>query len=111
MIPQTAKKVLTVLEAAGHQAYLVGGCVRDLLRGAAADDVDITTSALPEETLALFDGYAIPTGLQHGTVTVRENHCSFEVTTFRADGVYTDRWEDMFDYYTYVPDEIGTEEQ
>ena len=90
MIPQTAKKVLAVLEAAGHQAYLVGGCVRDLLRGVAPHDVDIATSALPEETLALFDGYAIPTGLQHGTVTVRLEGESFEVTTFRADGTYSD---------------------
>ncbi len=90
MIPQTAKKVLAALEGAGHQAYLVGGCVRDLLRGVTPHDVDITTSALPEETLALFDGYAIPTGLQHGTVTVRLEGESFEVTTFRADGTYSD---------------------
>ena len=90
MIPQTAKRVLAELEAAGHQAYLVGGCVRDLLRGVTPHDVDITTSALPEQTLALFDGYAIPTGLQHGTVTVRMEGESFEVTTFRADGTYTD---------------------
>ena len=90
MFAQEAKQVLSTLEAAGHQAYLVGGCVRDLLRGVAPHDIDITTSARPEEVLSLFAGFAIPTGLQHGTVTVREGGESFEVTTFRADGAYTD---------------------
>ena len=90
MFPQEVKDILRTLEAAGHQAYLVGGCVRDLLRGVTPHDYDITTSARPEETQALFTGFAIPTGLQHGTVTVRQNHQSFEVTTFRADGTYTD---------------------
>ena len=87
---QKAQKVLQKLEAAGHEAYLVGGCVRDLLRGVTPHDCDITTSARPEAVLALFEGFAIPTGLQHGTVTVREEGESFEVTTFRADGVYSD---------------------
>ena len=87
---QKAQKVLQKLETAGHEAYLVGGCVRDFLRGVTPHDCDITTSARPEDVLSLFDGFAIPTGLQHGTVTVREGGESFEVTTFRADGVYTD---------------------
>ena len=90
MFAQEVKDILGALERSGHQAYLVGGCVRDLLRGVAPHDIDITTSARPEEVLALFEGFAIPTGLQHGTVTVRQNHQSFEVTTFRADGIYTD---------------------
>lgn len=90
MLPQEVKNVLQRLESAGHRAYAVGGCVRDTLRGVTPHDYDITTSARPEEVLALFAPHAIPTGLQHGTVTVRENHQSFEVTTFRADGVYTD---------------------
>lgn len=90
MFAQEVKDILGALERSGHQAYLVGGCVRDLLRGVAPHDIDITTSARPEAVLALFDGFAIPTGLQHGTVTVRQNHQSFEVTTFRADGIYTD---------------------
>ena len=87
---QKAQNVLQRLETAGHEAYLVGGCVRDLLRGVTPHDCDITTSARPEAVLALFEGFAIPTGLQHGTVTVREGGENFEVTTFRADGVYTD---------------------
>ena len=90
MLPQEVKTVLCTLEAAGHRAYAVGGCVRDTLRGVTPHDYDITTSARPEAVLALFDGFAIPTGLQHGTVTVRQGGQSFEVTTFRADGTYTD---------------------
>ena len=90
MLPQEVKIVLQRLEAAGYEAYAVGGCVRDTLRGVVPHDYDVTTSALPEQVLSLFAPHAIPTGLQHGTVTVRENHQSFEVTTFRADGPYTD---------------------
>ena len=87
---QKARNVLRRLEAAGYEAYLVGGCVRDLVRGVTPHDCDITTSARPKAVLALFEGFAIPTGLQHGTVTVREGGESFEVTTFRADGAYSD---------------------
>ena len=90
MLPQEVKNVLLRLESAGFAAYAVGGCVRDTLRGVTPHDYDITTAARPEAVLALFEGYAIPTGLQHGTVTVRMAGESFEVTTFRADGPYTD---------------------
>ena len=90
MIIPAAREVMRRLESAGHQAYLVGGCVRDLLRGVPPHDYDMTTSARPQEVQALFDGFAIPTGLQHGTVTVRQDGSHFEVTTFRADGTYSD---------------------
>ena len=90
MLSREADAVLARLEDAGHAAYAVGGCVRDLLRGAVPHDWDVTTSARPEEVMALFPGRCIPTGLPHGTVTVRENHQSIEVTTFRADGPYDD---------------------
>ena len=90
MIPQEVCAVLQTLERAGYEAYAVGGCVRDSLMGKAPHDWDVTTSALPEETMALFDHFAIPTGLQHGTVTVRSGGLSFEVTTFRTDGDYPD---------------------
>jgi tRNA nucleotidyltransferase (CCA-adding enzyme) len=88
--PTAVQRVLTQLTAAGHEAYAVGGCVRDLLLGRVPDDWDITTSARPEETMALFPGRCIPTGLQHGTVTVRQDGASLEVTTFRTDGPYAD---------------------
>lgn len=90
MIPQEVQAVLRRLEQAGHQAYLVGGCVRDMLMGIAPHDWDVTTSALPEETMALFAHFAIPTGLRHGTVTVRSGGVCCEVTTFRTDGDYPD---------------------
>lgn len=90
VFPAAVEQVLTRLEEAGYEAYVVGGCVRDLLRGKSPDDWDMTTAARPEEVMALFAPHAIPTGLQHGTVTVRQDGQSFEVTTFRADGVYTD---------------------
>ena len=90
MIPQEIQAVLRRLEGAGHQAYVVGGCVRDMCLGLPPHDWDATTSALPEETMALFDHFAIPTGLQHGTVTVRSGELVCEVTTFRAYGEYLD---------------------
>ena len=90
MIPQEVCAVLQTLERAGYEAYIVGGCVRDMRMGKVPHDWDVTTSALPQETMALFDHFAIPTGLQHGTVTVRSGGLSCEVTTFRTDGDYPD---------------------
>lgn len=90
MFPAEVETVLRCLEAAGYEAYAVGGCVRDLLLGKTPEDYDMTTSARPEQVMALFDGFCIPTGLQHGTVTVRQDGKSFEVTTFRTEGPYED---------------------
>ena len=90
MIPREVCAVLQTLERAGPEAYIVGGCVRDILMGKPPHDWDVTTSALPEETMALFDHFAIPTGLRHGTVTVRSGETACEVTTFRTDGDYPD---------------------
>ena len=70
-VPEYVKIVLDTLTAAGHEAWCVGGCVRDSLLGRTPEDWDVTTGALPEETLALFGRQALPTGLKHGTVTVR----------------------------------------
>ena len=66
-IPAFARDILQTLEGAGHEAYCVGGCVRDTLLGRTPGDWDITTSARPEETLALFGADALPTGLRHGS--------------------------------------------
>ncbi len=87
-IPHQVQSLLHAFEEKGMQAYLVGGCVRDLLRGLTPNDYDITTNALPEEVMASFR--AIPTGLQHGTVTVLWNGTPYEVTTFRTEGTYAD---------------------
>jgi tRNA nucleotidyltransferase (CCA-adding enzyme) len=94
-IPTDVLAVCQRLRAAGHQAYLVGGSVRDLLLGRSPGDFDVATSAHPEATLRVFGNrYAIPTGLQHGTVTVLAgeppNHRHVEVTTFRGEGAYLD---------------------
>ncbi|MGZ0041710.1 CCA tRNA nucleotidyltransferase [Paenibacillus ottowii] len=83
------REVIHTLTTAGHEAYWVGGCVRDELLGRAIHDMDLTTSAGPEEVLALFP-HVIPTGIQHGTVTVMQDGHAFEVTTFRTESGYTD---------------------
>ena len=89
-IPAFVQEILARLEAAGHAAHCVGGCVRDALLGRRPNDWDVTTSALPEEVLALFGGRCIPTGLRHGTVTVKTDGGGVEVTTHRKDGAYLD---------------------
>lgn len=93
MIPMSpqAVRALECLHAAGHEAWIVGGCVRDHLLGIPPKDFDITTSALPEETKAVFQGFhVIETGIQHGTVTVLIEGEPLEITTYRVDGGYTD---------------------
>ena len=82
-------RLLRRLERAGFSAYFVGGCVRDALLGRPVKDYDIATSAKPGELLALFPD-AIPTGLQHGTVTIPFEGYAFETTTFRAESAYSD---------------------
>ena len=89
-IPGYVQAVLEALEAAGHEAWCVGGCVRDALLGREPGDWDVTTSARPEETLAVFPTQGEPTGLKHGTVTVKTPGGPVEVTTYRIDGTYRD---------------------
>ena len=84
-IPKNAETILHILENAGYEAYVVGGCVRDSILGRNPDDWDITTSAKPEQVKALFHR-TVDTGLQHGTVTVLMEKESYEVTTYRVDG-------------------------
>jgi len=91
-VPRNVREVCARLAEAGHEAVAVGGAVRDALLGRAPGDWDVATSAHPEQVLALFPR-TIPTGLQHGTVTIvtgkgAESHV--EVTTFRGEGAYTD---------------------
>ena len=89
--PIYVKEVIERLEEDGYEAYIVGGSVRDLLLGKTPNDYDVTTSALPEQTLEVFsDMRTIPTGIKHGTVTVISHGEPIEVTTFRVDGEYLD---------------------
>lgn len=90
-ILKEAKIILDKFNNNGYEAYIVGGCVRDLLLGKTPKDYDITTSASPKETIELFKGYkTIPTGIKYGTVTVIMNDIPIEVTTFRKEGKYID---------------------
>ncbi len=89
--PPHALTALQMLNRAGHEAWLVGGCVRDAVLGREPGDYDIATAATPEETRAAFAGYpALDTGLRHGTLTLIIQGHPVEVTTFRRDGTYSD---------------------
>ena len=88
-IPGNVQKIIEILHNNSHDAYIVGGCVRDTLLGRIPGDWDITTSAHPEEIKQLFRR-TIDTGIEHGTVTVRMHGESYEVTTYRVDGEYSD---------------------
>lgn len=91
MLSEKVRKVMGRLCGAGCEAYAVGGCVRDIYMGKAPSDFDIATSALPEQTEAVFtDCQVIKTGIAHGTVTVLWEGEPFEITTFRCDGEYRD---------------------
>ena len=76
-IPAPVGEILKTLEAAGYGSWCVGGCVRDALLDRMPGDWDVTTSARPEETMALFAGRAVPTGLRHGTVTVKRSRVAW----------------------------------
>jgi tRNA nucleotidyltransferase (CCA-adding enzyme) len=92
-LPESAAVVLKALEDAGHEAWVVGGWVRDALMGRPSHDLDVTTSALWPQTAAALEKAGIPskpTGVKHGTVTALVNHEPVEVTTYRVDGDYTD---------------------
>ena len=90
-VPSAVSFALSKLESFGHEAYVVGGAVRDAMLGRALHDYDITTSASPEEIKAVFaDFHTILTGEKHGTVTVVIEGMPLEITTYRVDGDYTD---------------------
>lgn len=88
-LPDAVKTIIQQLNSHGHEAYAVGGCVRDVFLGRQPADWDITTSAKPMEIKGIFRK-TIDTGLQHGTVTVMIDHVGYEVTTYRIDGEYED---------------------
>ena len=91
VIPEKVRKVISALRECGHEAYMVGGCVRDSLLGKEPGDYDVTTSANPDEMKRSLAGFKIiETGLKHGTLTVMSDGEPIEVTTYRLDGEYTD---------------------
>lgn len=104
-----ARHILQSLVCGGHEAYLVGGCVRDLLRGVAPHDWDICTSARPEEAKRCFRYRRIlETGLKHGTITVLEGDEAYEITTYRTEGPYSDsRRPDYVSFVSSLEDDLA----
>lgn len=108
-LPAGVYRALSMLEDAGYEAFIVGGCVRDALRGITPKDYDITTSALPEETKSVFRDYrVIETGIQHGTVTVMMDGMPLEITTYRTEGTYSDnRHPDSVSFTTSLREDVA----
>ena len=106
--PEDALAVIRRLNGAGHEAWLVGGCVRDGLLGREPQDWDICTDALPADMQRIFAGWhVVETGLKHGTLTVMLNHRPYEVTTYRIDGDYSDhRHPDSVSFTANVADDL-----
>ncbi len=108
-LPNEVESVITALDRAGYEAYVVGGPVRDALLGRDPSDWDITTSAKPNEVTALFGkAFTVPTGLRHGTVTVRSGGMPIEVTTYRTEGEYQDhRHPDRVTFSTSLEEDLA----
>ena len=108
-LPQDALWLLQTLRAAGHSAYVVGGCVRDSLLGRTPGDWDLCTAARPEETRALFAGQQLVlTGVKHGTVGVVLHGKVYEITTYRQDGAYRDhRHPDQVHFVGALADDLA----
>ncbi|MBR3893864.1 MAG: HD domain-containing protein [Clostridia bacterium] len=108
-MPCAVAKAIARLESAGFEAFAVGGCVRDSMLGRTPNDWDITTSARPEQTAALFsDCRTVETGIKHGTLTVIMDGMPLEITTFRNDGEYADnRHPVKVTFSTRVEDDLS----
>ncbi|MBO4366348.1 MAG: HDIG domain-containing protein [Clostridia bacterium] len=108
-IPEPVLRAMRALRESGYAAYLVGGCVRDLLSGLSPHDYDLTTSAFPDETEAVFKDFrVVETGIKHGTVTVLSDGMPLEITTFRTDGVYSDgRHPDKVTFTRSLEDDLS----
>lgn len=109
LIPEEIKSILEKLNNNGFEAYVVGGCVRDSILGNTPKDWDICTAALPEETMKIFNDYdIIETGLKHGTITLMGENDSYEITTFRIDGEYSDgRHPDEVSFTTNLKEDLS----
>ncbi|NLD34682.1 MAG: HD domain-containing protein [Clostridiales bacterium] len=107
-LPAPVAFALSRLEACGHQAYVVGGCVRDVVLGKQPHEYDLCTSARPEEVHLCFAGERVlDTGLKHGTVTLIAGGMPLEITTFRSDGTYSDgRRPDSVRFSTSIEEDL-----
>lgn len=104
-----AEYIIDRLNNAGYEAFAVGGCVRDSILGIGISDVDITTSALPQQVKAVFsEETVIETGIKHGTVTVLLEHLPFEITTYRTESGYSDqRHPDKVTFVSNIIDDLA----
>ncbi len=110
-LSKAAKIIIRVLEHGGYDAYAVGGCVRDFIMGRKLNDIDIATSAQPEEMIKVFDDNSVrhfETGIKHGTITAIADNENIEVTTFRTDGDYLDsRHPENVTFVTDIKDDLS----
>ena len=108
-VPKGALDIIKQLGDAGHDAYIVGGCVRDCALGKSPGDWDITTSATPDEMKVIFKGkHILPIGQLHGTLAIKLDGAFYEVTTFRIDGEYTDnRRPDSVSFTRNLQDDLA----
>ena len=108
VLPKEVDTVLAALKSEGYSPYLVGGCVREMLRGREPSDYDMTSDAPPQEVLRIFGSAAHPTGVQHGTVTVVSGELPIEITTMRRDGAYHDnRHPDSVTFGTSIEEDLA----
>lgn len=109
LLPENVRLILKTLNNSGFESYIVGGCVRDSLLNRAPHDWDMTTNATPEEMIEVFKDFkVVPTGLQHGTLTIIIEGESYEVTTFRVDGTYSDnRRPDSVEFTRVLADDLS----
>lgn len=106
-IPENIEFVLDRLNQNGYEAYIVGGCVRDILLAKTPSDFDIATSAKPQEIISLFEK-TVPTGIKHGTITVIIDHFPIEVTTFRTESAYSDsRHPDKVEFVNSLKEDLS----
>ena len=106
-IPPILKKFNEVFNNSGYQAYLVGGAVRDIILGKEASDYDVATDASPQEVMRIFK-FVVPTGIEHGTVTVHFMKNEIEVTTFRTESSYSDgRHPDSVNYAATIEEDLS----
>lgn len=107
MIPGPVREIARTLSSHGHEAYVVGGCVRDLVLGRTPHDWDVATDAPPAAVMSVFPDVR-PTGVKHGTVTVIMRGMPVEVTTYRVEGRYTDRRHpDVVRFVRRLEDDLG----
>lgn len=111
ILDENASFIISLLIASGHKAYAVGGCIRDSIMNREIGDVDITTSAKPDELESILNKKNIKfyeTGIKHGTITALINDCSYEITTFRTDGSYIDnRHPESVKYINSLEDDLA----